>query len=227
MDTTKSAFDNFYERLRQAREEAGLTVAGIAKALGLKKHTYYNYEAENPQKRVLPKADTLIAISKVVDRSVDWLLSGEEHITAEPKTAPMEGFTCIPRYDVECSAGGGAFDRMECVVDRLPFKTEWLKRMGVAPEHAALVTVMGDSMHPTLDSGNIMLLDLSDEKLRDGKIYALQVDGGLLIKRVQLRHNGAVTLKSDNPQYESYGLSAEEAKELRVVGRLVWAGRKF
>ncbi len=219
--------DGFPDRLKSAREGKGLTQAALADAVGIKQNTYYRYEATESDKRAHPKYDTLVKLARNLEKSIDWLLSGEEFPAEKMESAPTEGFSFIPRYDVECSAGGGAFDRQECVMESLPFKTEWLKRMGVAPEHAALVTVMGDSMHPTLDSGNIMLLDLSDEKLRDGKIYALQVDGGLLIKRVQLRHNGAVTLKSDNPQYESYGLSAEEAKELRVVGRLVWAGRKF
>lgn len=219
--------EGFPIRLKKAREEKGFTQGALAIAVGIKQNTYYRYEATEPDKRAHPKYGTLVKLSWVLGKSIDWLVTGVEFDLEEPDPAPMEGFTFIPRYDIECSAGGGAFDRQECVSETLPFKTEWLKRMGVETEHAALVTVTGDSMHPTLDGGNIMLLDLSDAKLKDGKIYALQVNDGLLIKRVQLRHNGAVTLKSDNPQYESYGLSAEEAKELRVVGRLVWAGRKF
>lgn len=51
-------------------------------------------------------------------------------------------------------------------------------------------------------------------------------DGGLFTKRVQFDING-VRVISDHPIYASRDLSKAELAELNIVGRVVWAGKKF
>ncbi|GAB3231595.1 S24 family peptidase [Pseudaeromonas pectinilytica] len=54
----------------------------------------------------------------------------------------------------------------------------------------------------------------------------IRLDGDLFAKRVQFDING-VRVISDNPIYASRDISKAELAELNIVGRVVWAGRKF
>ena len=90
------------------------------------------------------------------------------------------------------------------------------------PEKLAVIEVQGDSMEPTLHTGDTVLLDLRTPDLRDGEIYTLRRDDELLVKR--LRRQGATWLiVSDNVAYPVEPLDAS----VTVVGRVVWLGRTF
>jgi phage repressor protein C with HTH and peptisase S24 domain len=109
-----------------------------------------------------------------------------------------------------------------------PFQEEWIKRdLGVSPSDLALITTIGDSMEPTLRAGDMILLDKSVETVKDEAVYAFLVDGMLLIKRVRWEADGGLSLLSDNSLYSPVVISRERKAELRVVGRLIWAGRRF
>ena len=47
----------------------------------------------------------------------------------------------------------------------------------------------------------------------------------VFVKRVQRRFTGDVTIKSDNSAYIEETLSAKEAAEVKVTGRVRWIGR--
>lgn len=144
--------------------------------------------------------------------------------------APLlaEEFITVPRYDVEACAGHGAVIHSEQIVDHLAFRADWVRHaLGVQQSDLALISVKGDSMEPTLSNGDLILLDMHQGKVEDNAIYALQHNGTLLVKRIQRRLDGSVVVSSDNPRYEAEVISAEDVEALRVVGRVVWAGRRM
>lgn len=139
-----------------------------------------------------------------------------------------DDFVTVPRYDVEACAGHGAVIHSEQVVDHLAFRADWVRHaLGVQQSDLALISVKGDSMEPTLSNGDLILLDMHQGKVEDNAIYALQHNGTLLVKRIQRRLDGSVVVSSDNPRYESETIGAEGVDALRVVGRVVWAGRRM
>ncbi len=131
----------------------------------------------------------------------------------------------VPRYDVQASAGAGALIHSELIVDYLAFRQEWVSRMGLNRQKLALIEVHGDSMEPALHNSDLILIDLRASELSVNGIYALQHRGHLLVKRIQVKLDGTVIIKSDNPAYEPEMLSPDEAGSLAVVGRVVWFGR--
>lgn len=147
------------------------------------------------------------------------------------KSAPpllTEDFITVPRYDVEACAGHGAVIHSEQIVDHLAFRADWVRHaLGVQQSDLALISVKGDSMEPTLSNGDLILLDMHQGKIEDNAIYALQHNGTLLVKRIQRRMDGSVVVSSDNPRYEAETIGAEGVGALRVVGRVVWAGRRM
>ena len=73
----------------------------------------------------------------------------------------------------------------------------------------------------------MVLLDKSVERIKDEAIYAMSVDGMLLIKRVRWSPDGGLTLLSDNHEYETVTIAPDMKAALRVVGRLMWTGRRL
>lgn len=137
-------------------------------------------------------------------------------------------FVTVPRYDVSGSAGHGAVIHSEQIVDHLAFRADWVKNaLGVSRDALALISVKGDSMEPTLSNGDLILLDTTHRQVEDNAIYALQHNGTLLVKRIQRKLDGSLVVKSDNDRYESESLDEEAAGRLKVVGRVVWAGRRM
>lgn len=158
--------------------------------------------------------------------------NGQPLMVAEPvapyTTKANAEYVHIPRYDVEASAGGGAAVHNEQVVDYLSFRAEWVKNsLGVSVRDLALISVIGDSMEPTLSEGDVVLLDMTTKGVMDGSIYALQLNGGLLVKRIQRKLDGSIVVKPDNPRYDTEIISEDSADLLKIIGRVVWVGRRL
>ncbi len=151
------------------------------------------------------------------------LASGPQ-VAITPGEQLPDGFVLLPRYDVRISAGGGMIIHSEQIVDFLAFKLEWIRRaLGVSPSDLALVSADGDSMRPTIDDRDLLLVHLKESSVRDHAIYALDYGGRLVVKRLQVRRDGGVTIISDNPIYKPEELSRPEAEQLRIVGRVLWS----
>ncbi|WP_052494018.1 S24 family peptidase [Nitrosospira sp. NpAV] len=144
------------------------------------------------------------------------------------RQANLEEFVQVPRYDLHASAGHGSVVHSEQIVDHWAFRSEWIRNaLGVSAKDLALISVKGDSMEPTLTSGDMILVDIRNGRIEDNAIYVLQHDGDLLVKRIQRKLDGTVTVISDNKQYDSEVLNRAGAAALRVVGRVVWSGRRM
>ena len=134
----------------------------------------------------------------------------------------------FPRYEIEAGAGPGRDVQSEQVVDFVSFKEEWVKNfLRVPRENLALLSVKGDSMNPTLNDGDMILVDLRANRIDDSAIYVLEFDDALLVKRIQRKLDGSVVIKSDNSLYEPEVLQKDRAVELRITGRVVWSGRRM
>ncbi|WP_157039908.1 LexA family transcriptional regulator [Pelobacter propionicus] len=136
-----------------------------------------------------------------------------------------DGYIKVPRYEVRASAGGGAIIHSEQIVDHLYFKAEWVKNaLGIPRDFLVLISVQGDSMEPTLSNGDLILVDTRTSRVEDGAIYVVQYGDALLVKRLQKKYDGSVVIRSDNPLYEAEIIHGEDALNLIIVGRVVWAG---
>lgn len=142
-----------------------------------------------------------------------------ESILGGPDATGGEGLVAVPllAQDADTAARG-----------RIGFARDWLERLTDAPpERLGLVRVEGDSMAPTLNDGDDLLVDRSDgdDRLRDG-LYVLRLDDRLLVKRLTLHPiKRRLTVQSDHPAHADWPDVALE--EIAVVGRVIWAGRRM
>lgn len=121
---------------------------------------------------------------------------------------------------------GGTFADGPVEVERRPFSREWLRSItSTAPRHLFWAIGDGDSMEPTIRSGEIILIDRSQDTPRmDDGIWAVTHGEIGMIKRLRHLPGGAVELLSDNhlvrPQTAVDG-------ELHVIGRVIAVVRRL
>jgi phage repressor protein C with HTH and peptisase S24 domain len=143
------------------------------------------------------------------------------------ESSGSEGLVSIRRHAVTVSAGPGSTPAEEFAKPYFAFDERWLKALTMtAPGNLSIVRVEGDSMAPTLNAGDDILVDLGDraERLRDG-IYVLRIDDAVVVKRLALNPLGRrVTVQSDNPAYPDWPDCSLD--EINCIGRVIWAGRK-
>ncbi len=134
----------------------------------------------------------------------------------------------VERHDVDVSAGHGGDGDEGPRKLLFGFEESWLRgvcRGGI--DQLSMVRVQGDSMDPTLGDGDDILVDASESarSIRDG-IYVLRRDDALVVKRLAVNpETQRITVKSDNTVYPSWPDLKPES--LRILGRVVWAGRRM
>jgi hypothetical protein len=205
------------ERLIKERRE---DYAGLSRLIG-RNPAYIQQFIKRGTPRKLDEADRrTLARYFGVDES--WLAG------AQTSEHPSETLVEVPFLNVRASAGSGAVAELEAPRGRFGFDPRWLRRLtGSKPDRLSIITVMGDSMFPTLSDGDEVIVDGGDgvERLRDG-IYVLRVDDALLVKRLALGPTGRrISVRSDNKGYPSW--EDCDPSGLQIVGRVVWFGRKL
>jgi hypothetical protein len=162
-------------------------------------------------------------------RKLARYFSVSESILGGPPDAPATaaGLVSVKRHPVTVSAGPGAVVTEELGKPYFAFDERWLKGLtSTPPASLSIVRVEGDSMAPTLNPGDEILVDLGDwgDPLRDG-IYVIRVDDSVVVKRLALHPMGRrVTVQSDNPAYPDWPDC--DIDDIHCIGRVIWAGRK-
>jgi phage repressor protein C with HTH and peptisase S24 domain len=163
-------------------------------------------------------------------RKLARYFSVPEAVLGGPKEQPdrNDGLVSVRRHAVSASAGPGAVVGEEMGRPYLAFDERWLKSLTSTPaERLSVVRVEGDSMAPTLNPGDDILIDLGDcgDRIRDG-IYVLRAEDALVVKRLALNPVARrVTVQSDNPAYPDWPDCSLEA--INCIGRVIWAGRRI
>jgi phage repressor protein C with HTH and peptisase S24 domain len=199
--------------------ERGEDFAGLSRMLGRNPAYIQQFVRRGVPKRL--KEEERRKLARYFSIS-ETLLGGPPDDEAGPN-----GLLSVKRHPVSVSAGPGAVVNEELGKPYFAFDERWLKALTpTSPSNLSIVRVEGDSMSPTLNAGDEILVDLGDcmERLRDG-IYVLRIDDAVVVKRLALNPLGRrVTVQSDNPAYPDWpdcGLD-----DINCIGRVIWAGRK-
>lgn len=200
--------------------ERGDDFAGLSRMLGRNPAYIQQFVRRGVPKRLKEEERRKLARYFAISES---LLGGP------PDEPGAEGaLVSVKRHPVAVSAGPGAIVTEEMGKPYFAFDERWLKALTRStPAKLSIVRVEGDSMAPTLNAGDDILVDLGDcnERLRDG-IYVLRIDDALVVKRLALNPvSPTITVQSDNPAYPDWpdcGLD-----EINCIGRVIWSGRRI
>jgi phage repressor protein C with HTH and peptisase S24 domain len=210
--------EEFRQRLATLIEKFG-SVAELAAAIGVSDNAIYKWR----QGRGEPTLSNAIAIADACRVSLEWLATGRGGRAAW-RAAAASDYLFVPRYHVGVAAGRRRPLRSDRVVDYLAFRADWVeRRLGADPRNLIVVEAQGDSMAPTFEDSDLLLVDLGEPHFRQDGIYVLKRDEQLTVKRLQRRHDGRIVARSDNPAYESQIVNR---RRVGVIGRVIWvAGR--
>ncbi len=214
--------DGFRNRLNEILQRFG-SVAELARAVGVSDNAIYKWMAARGQ----PSVANLVALARAGKVSVEWLATGRE--LAGPRRAPGRGqreeYVFVPRYDMRAPMTRGGAIRSRQIVDYLAFKVDWVRsRLNTDPRNLLLIEAAGDSMSPTLEDADLLLVDLGEPRFKHDGVYVLRRNGDLIVKRLQRRPDGKLVIRSDNPAYEPLVVPAES---VRVIGRAIWASGRL
>lgn len=110
----------------------------------------------------------------------------------------------------------------------MAFKTSWLRANNLNQKHLDVIYASGHSMEPTINDGDVLLIDESKIEPKDGQIFAMQsASKGTIVKRLVKSDFDGWIIRSDNPDKARYGdetLRDGEINEVRIIGRVVWRG---
>jgi phage repressor protein C with HTH and peptisase S24 domain len=197
------------------------SVAELAAAVGVSDNAIYKWR----QGRGEPTLSNAIAIADACRVPLEWLATGRGAPEAGRAPAADAGeYLFVPRYHVRIAAGRRRPLRSDQVVDYLAFRADWVqRRLGADPRNLIVVEAMGNSMAPTFEDSDLLLVDLGAPRFRQDGIYVLKRDAELVVKRLQRRSDGRIVIRSDNPAYES---QVVDPSRVGVIGRVLWvAGR--
>jgi len=203
------------QRLKEARTHLGLTFRDFAFPLGVTHSAVAEWEKGISSK--LSKVHT-IAIQQVHGISANWLLTGKGTMMATGKTPQInKGLVSISLRSLRHSqnADSGA---------RLLFEESWLVSRVGTTENLFLATVDGDSMAPTLNPGDLVMVDSSatGEDFVDG-VWVFKIGHVIHLKRLWQLGPGHFEAKGDNCVYGAITLN----KLPEIVGKVVWSDRRW
>jgi len=164
------------------------------------------------------------SLSRTADPSRRVIYTSEKKVFAVGDDSEADDdFVLIPHLSGKISAGVGLAPENEIHV-RVAFRKDWIKKKG-SPEQMSLIKVKGDSMEPTLSSGDMILVDHSRNTIDpQGGIYAIVIDDMIMIKRLHVLGTNRIRIVSDNPHYEPIETTADD---LKINGKVLWFCREL
>lgn len=203
-------------RLEQLAREQHVGFAALSKLLG-RNAAYVQQYVKRGSPRVLDEADC--------ERLANFFGVDPAQLGGPPAQLPSDAVQ-VRKLDVRPSAGPGAATEQEQTLTHFLFDRRWLRDHGQGtPEKLSIVRVSGDSMAPTLQDGDELLVAPveGNQRLHDG-VYVLERDDALMVKRLAINPaTSLVTIASDNPAYPTWHEC--DPRSVRVIGRVVWTGR--
>lgn len=150
-------------RLRQAIEDAQLSMRSFAKTADLHYRSVQGYVADNQK----PGAEALLKIRKILHLNIDWLLSGEgspysDLYPSSPREATLGDIVAISEW-IE------RFENPQDVADHIASFLRFSRRAAVVLEEHKM---MADRLLEKQKSGDLVDIDLQELKLRElRKLY--------------------------------------------------------
>lgn len=219
-------------KLKRLRERAGMTVRELAEALGMPASTYAAYE-DKFKKLFLPvglvKKIAPIFAKAGIDETEVLALAGlsDAYYYVSKRAEGGRDMAQIEEVDASVSAGPGT------TVGDLTVIRQWqvaanMVNFGTdsAISKIKIIRVKGDSMTPTFNPTDRIMVDTGDIVPSPEGIFVVWDGVGFVLKRVQIvAHSDPVKVRlmSDNKSYQPYERVLSEAYlQGRVIGKWLW-----
>jgi hypothetical protein len=142
---------------------------------------------------------------------------------------PSDKYKMVPRLNVRAAAGHGHAPEHVEVQSTLAFQRAWLGKKGLNPDNLEVYEAVGESMAPHINNGDVLLVDVSETTPKSNELWVIWQDAplGVRVKRLFVRENGDVIIRSDNPDRALYPdeiVTGATADTIKTMGKVVWRG---
>lgn len=203
-------------RLKALRKTQKVTQQQLADAIGVSKTSVIYWEKDDN----LPKHESLMALSKVLSVTPDFLLSGKSSGNSETNLSapfPISG-RLIP---VISWVQAGAWTTVEAVPAGTQFE-EWLPPNPKCGKHGYGLEVSGESMLPDFRPGDKIYVNpdfqVSDLKTGDLVIVSCEGDKAATFKKLIVETDN-MYLQPLNPEWSEKAIALEDG--CKLVGKVV------
>lgn len=171
-------------------------------------------------------SQSYIAMLEKGDRNLNYksmqMLAQALSVTPEDLISkrPVENnFVSIKIFDVVACCGNGIEALQENIIGTWDIPLVKFRDFSTAkPENVFMFQVDGDSMNPTINSGDWAVADMSQNFISSDGLYLIRTASGLMVKRIQSGLNNII-IRSDNP---AYGELTANVGEISVLGRIIY-----
>lgn len=223
--------EEWKQRLKAAREQAGLNKSSFAKLVDVSNPTVTDWEksVDNGGIREISGV-RLSKVCQVLGIDPEWLLHGDV-----PRAYGVLGamkvrvadrddpdFVQIPMVKLRLTAGVTGFQTEPERRDggTVGMRKAWIERTGLNPAHLVAIQIHGESMEPSLYENDIVVINTADKRPIDGAVFAVNYEGEAVVKRFA-RDAGDWWLTSDNPDQRKHHRKVCRGDACIIIGRVV------
>lgn len=198
------------DRLTTAIAAAGISKAELARRVGISAPSVNGWFTG---KAKFLRGENLLAAAKALGVDEDWLATGRgqmaregaagQHSLSVASAATPSPYVRVQQLDAEAGMGGEMInDDYPDVIRSMDFTPEYIRGIvGFVPPQGRLIlmTGRGDSMVPTIQPGDTVVVDTGVTSFDGDGLYLINMGSGHQIKRLVDR--GRVHVASDNRAY--------------------------
>lgn len=213
----------FGTRLKEAIEYTKATQTAFADQIGIQR-TYLSRllsDANEPGMALVRKI-----LEAIPTLNANWLITGEGDMTSDTVQKNIRTLYSNANYlpGAVASAGYGAFTEQVDTIAPRRVALPWLPGSGYLVIH-----VDGDSMHPTLDNKDLVVIrELTNiEELVPSRLYVVMYEGSGFVKRLKEVDGRFVTFTSDNPDFGPVVVDLKENPRFYRVHEVIRKNASF
>lgn len=224
--------DNLSTRLDALLKAKGLSKNAFSKLIGVSQPAIsdiINGKTRSPK--------NIVEIANALGVDVNWLKTGEGQ-APDFANLPENLTACddeddevirLEVLDVYASAGNGRFVTGDLTefTHAIEFNSGYFMQM-FQRSHTnglAIINVEGDSMEPTINSGDLLFVDTQKRHYTGDGIYVFSFDDTLYVKRLQLAGDKLLVI-SDNQFYQIWEISRENEGRFTIHGKVEFSQMK-
>lgn len=206
-------------RLIAAREAKNLSQEALGKLVGLSQQAIQSIEdGSTLQPRKIKQ------IAATLETTPEQLMYGV-NMAAEPASeyeVSDQKYAFIRRFEIQAGAGKAKDNGHEEISGTHAYRRDWLERKQLSPATCVVIDAVGESMHPTIFDGDVVLVDTQERRIASGQVYAFNTEDGVRIKRLIKQLDSRVRVVSDNPDKTNYPDEwLTPGMDVIIIGRVV------
>ena len=222
----------FHHNLKKYRNQKGLNQGELANSINnILGSKFTKDNVGKWEKNTNPKIEVIVAIAEILNIPEQYLFNDSEDVINKIVSNKMPDLKNIVEHTKKISlldgyAGAGSLGIVN-QTSSVVFIDKYIIKKKFRDSNIKGLTVIGDSMKPYVDTGDIVLFVPTNDydQLTDGK-YIISTMAGTQLKNLSFRSNGDILISSCNKAYPDELIKFEETQESIeingiVVGRIL------